>query len=443
MIEPGTSSTGVGNGKNRRRFWTDERVERFLLTAVASVLVGTFLSLLGPDRDRGAILRGDFPAFYAAAAIVRSGQGERLYDPELQAAIENESFPSLAGRYLAYAYPPYYAAVLEPLSAFAPLTAKLVYTILMLTLYFLALRGFSAMVPAFANHPWRSAAIAGLTAPALHGVLGGQNSALSLFLYALLARGVLAVTRKRSVDDSVGSALLAGWAVGMWFIKPHFAIIAGAPALLLLPRVATLVALFVTLVWWFIAAQVSGPSWPAVYLSALATFAAEDTAANAHQMVSLTGVTEAAAAWAGMVPTNPIRERLVIGSYLVSGAIFAAALLAAWSVRRSPSEARVSALLLALGPLVTLVSPHTLFYDLVMCLPAAARVWVPRTDRGVALVIGLLIALFVFATARPSLPLQPLVLIPAALLVQLLVSAARSGGGERPAPGPDRAFTFV
>src|ERR1700759_583186 len=71
----------------------------------------------GPATIAGR-LGGDYPAFYGAGTLVRTGQAAHLYDPGRPAAAERSLFgDERDGGYLDFAYPPAFAALYAPLSA--------------------------------------------------------------------------------------------------------------------------------------------------------------------------------------------------------------------------------------------------------------------------------------------------------------------------------------
>ena len=97
-------------------FWSPRRQRSVLLAVVIALCIGAAIQALIDTSRSSSINRGDFPAFYAAGQIVRLGRGSELYEPGLQAELENEAWPSLEGRYLHFAYPPYVAVLCSPLA---------------------------------------------------------------------------------------------------------------------------------------------------------------------------------------------------------------------------------------------------------------------------------------------------------------------------------------
>lgn len=156
-------------------------------------------------------LIGDFPAFYAAASIVKQGLGPELYSFELQKEVQSQ-IPELAntgfseGKFLAFAYPPWFAFLLAPLAFLSFYQAKLLWGSLMFGAILLSAKTLASIFKQ--GYLWTLAVFLGF-APLYSATIGGQNSALSLFL--------LIVTLYSP------NRLLAGIAFGMSFYKPQFA----------------------------------------------------------------------------------------------------------------------------------------------------------------------------------------------------------------------------
>ena len=54
---------------------TSARLRRYSLALALGLGLGWLLYLVAGQREGSSVLRGDFPAFYAAAELVWSGQG--------------------------------------------------------------------------------------------------------------------------------------------------------------------------------------------------------------------------------------------------------------------------------------------------------------------------------------------------------------------------------
>ena len=121
------------------------------LAVIAAAGLGT--NSADSASSEGSRLGGDFPAFYAAGSIVRSGDIDSLYDPARQLVEQSEL--GLDG-YLAFAYPPHVAVAYAPLSALPFRYAYLVHTVLMAVAFAVALHVLSVPV-----HPmkWQAKAV--------------------------------------------------------------------------------------------------------------------------------------------------------------------------------------------------------------------------------------------------------------------------------------------
>ena len=76
--------------------------------------------------------------------------------------------------------------------------------------------------------------------------------------------------------------------------------------------------------------------------------------------------------------------------------------------------------MLILPASVVLLSPHTMFYDSALCLPALAYLWNIQNDTDVGAVIVFFLFAFICVSVRELLAFQPLVIIP--LCTVLLVA---------------------
>ena len=135
-------------------------------------------------------LGGDFPSFYGAGSIVARGDGDRLYDPALQAEVQADLFGDDTG-FLYFAYPPYYAYPYSALSLLPFRAAFLVHALLLIVALWLAIQLAAPLLPRLlASRDRKIAALAVLLAsyPMLRSVLGGQNTPLTLLLIVAVWR---------------------------------------------------------------------------------------------------------------------------------------------------------------------------------------------------------------------------------------------------------------
>lgn len=94
-----------------------ERLSRIVFFAYIAIGI-SYLGLWWIAAAQNLTWRADFTAFYTAAAVVRDGLGDMLYDLDLQARYQTQI---LGGRYLAdgllaFYYPPYVALFFYPFS---------------------------------------------------------------------------------------------------------------------------------------------------------------------------------------------------------------------------------------------------------------------------------------------------------------------------------------
>gem|GEM_PF-791856 len=339
------------------------RASRAVLLALAvavglAVIVAAGLGSASADSasSGGSRLGGDFPAFYAAGSIVRSGDIDTLYDPARQLVEQTEL--GLDG-YLAFAYPPHVAAVYAPLSALPFRYAYVVHTALMAVAFAAAIHVLSVPVPLVRRWKWPLLAGGFTFYPLFTAVGGGQNASLSLLLLAVVWRGLH--------DDR---AALAGVAAGLMFYRPQYAL--PVIGLLLLARQTRAVAWAsgVALATWAITAAFLGGGWVSTWFEEVIPFVERDAEVNALNSISILGFLQAA--W-----TSDGRPAVVLGAAGAS-AIVLLLMWLWWRPDRFSLANRMGAL--ALG--VILISPHTMFYDATVMLIAGAALLAEITDAG-------------------------------------------------------------
>ncbi len=338
-----------------------------------------------------------------------------LYDPLLQRRIENESWPSLNGRYLAFAYPPYVAQILSPFGALDARPAKFLFMVMMSGFLIGAWTVARRWLPAVAERPWIALALLLCFPPFTAAILGGQNTSLSL----LLSIAITALLWEEGAEP-LGRRALAGMLLGLWLFKPHFALFSllpltvafGIPVLIGFGAVAA--------VLYFISALQFGAGWPFYWLDQATQFSAADTVANQHQMVSLVAAVQA------MLSIAAPQEESSVGAIASVGlALIGSVLLCVWIYRNREEKGAGRKLLLLLSPAVVLLSPHTMFYDCALCLPALVYFWRPKNDADVVAVIVFFIFSFACVSARELLAFQPLVIIPLITLLLIVMRPSR------------------
>lgn len=183
-----------------------------------SVLFGIFLALLivffsgtGPETLSGR-LGGDFPAFYAAGRIVTSVGFNELYDIDQQIKWQRDLFPDFKS-YLPFAYPPFVALAYAPISLLPYRIAYLLNIFLIISAFLMAFVCLKRVIKGLDEFFLPVFTLSLTFYPFLKSNLCGQNSAITLLLFALIWRYT---TENRQY--------LAGIFMGLLIYKPQFAI---------------------------------------------------------------------------------------------------------------------------------------------------------------------------------------------------------------------------
>ncbi|WP_300157541.1 glycosyltransferase family 87 protein [Solidesulfovibrio sp.] len=369
--------------------WRLRVYPRALLGAMALAVAAALLAGSGAAVVSGR-LGGDFAEFYAAGRIVRSGQGERLYDPAVQRAAQRDLMPQGGDAFVPFAYPPQFALPYVLLAALPYRTAYAVHLAAMATLLFLAVRLACRDLPWAAPHVSAVYCAAALFYPLLRSLLGGQNTPLTLFLCA----AAWSLERR---DRPV----LAGLCLAALCYKPQFGLglvalyaLAGRARLVLAACLGlAAVVLLNTIVF--------GPSWPMAWLGHADWVVRTSLGMEGDKAVSfLGGSRHVLAAW----PSAALAVGLVLS-------LATLACLGATFLRRRGRPLPLSHLGLA-GAGLLLAAPHAYFYDAGLLLFAALALADARTPHAAAWVGGLWLA-GLAQLAAPSLGASPL--FPAAL----------------------------
>lgn len=382
------------------RVFTYSRSYRLSIAIAIALLAANVIVAFRDTKETSSVRRGDFPAFYAAAVIFSSGKQDHLYDEALQRDVQNHFFPALQGSFLPYAYPPFVAIILSPLAKLSPLTAKGVYTVIMII--FLGLTSV-VITKLLHRHPRDAVIIFAIIfsfGPVLSGVSAAQNISISMMLYALAC---LIISRKGKYSE-----FLAGLALGFWLFKPSF-----APLLLFLALFGgcfslLLGALIPAALYYALGAIEFGWSWPAEWLSAARNFSKQDLITNCFQMVSIRGFTHA------ILQTFPFTFTLRFGINLAG--LFLALIIFSLTAYRFLLVLRLKAtrqnalkeLFFLLGPAVILLTPHALYYDLGLCLIPCFHYLSVKTDKASFLLIIALLVMFLLALTRDMFPVSPM-----------------------------------
>lgn len=330
--------------------WSEPTLKRIALSFAIAVCIALILFPYVNQDTFTSYSTGDFPSFYTAGKIIAFGKGETLYDLNLQSTIQHQLFPDMEGMYM-YAYPPWVAALLAPLTWLSAPKAKFLFSLIQL----FALLGCGAVISRMKLFgSLNLLSCTGLLiccGPIFISVVGAQNTAFSL-LFFLSSLQFLRLETKRG-------DLLAGLITGLWLFKPQL----GLPFLLLLILFqrwnAVAASLSIALPLYFVSAFFSGVFWPVQWAQFSWSFSALDLQANAHQMVSISGGFYSLASFGGSE---------VFANYLSNiGKIVGALCLILFFVRaqraRTSSSTEISHYWCLLGLFLPLLSPHALFYD--------------------------------------------------------------------------------
>lgn len=313
-----------------------------LLAATAAAVVAHLLiAALLLERLREGALVGDWPAFYAAGHIVRSGDGGRLYDAGAQAAAQHALFGDVAVD--SFPLPAFTALVFAPLSALSFAQAYLAWLAVNL-----------ALLSALAALAWRSLArvdraarvafVAGsvISTPVLRVLTGAQ---VDLFVVAALA-GCYALVR-------TGRPFRGGLLLALALVKPH--LLLGALALLAVRR------------QW---RALAGLALAAAPLLASYPASSTDHGVAADKMVNLRGLV------VGLTGSGDMRLWLPLLAVIAAVCVYAA--LGVW--RSRPAGDAQSWALAVVLPLIC--SPHVHAYTLVLLFVAGGLYLLARADAG-------------------------------------------------------------
>ncbi len=351
---------------------TSDRLRRYSLALALGLLLGWLLFLVAGQREGSAVLRGDFPAFYAAAELVWSGQGRALYDFELQRAVENHHWPDLAGDYYVFAYPPFFALLLAPLAALTPLAAKVLASLVLVAALLGAL-WLLRPVSAFVRQQFVFTLVYLLSfAPLQIALVWVQNTALTLLPFALV-----------HLAAQAGRPLVMGLAAALLLYKPQFGALLAFYLLVWAqgnpPPGGGLKALIAgwglgALALYLPGVLVLGWDWPLTWLSAAGQFGAANFVINDTNMISLAGLVY----WVADRALDLGAAALPL-AYGLAGLLL---LLSTAYIRREPAR------LILVPPLVLLLSPQTLFYDVTLALQSLLLVLRPGQSRDYLLLAG-------------------------------------------------------
>ena len=331
--------------RRRGSLWTETVPLLVIATVVLVTVVGAFVA----DPDSGQ-LGGDFPSFYAAGSIVVNDGYESLYDPATQRAAQ-DGLIAADGGYLFFAYPPPVAA---SYSVAARLGYRTAYALQVLVMAAAAVGAVYLLRPLnnWLDSNWRIvAAAAVMFHPLLVSITGGQNTAFTLWLLAVAARG-----------EHDGHDLLAGVAIGLMAYKPQYGVALAAVVFLSgrLRMIAGVGAAWIA--FYLVGVAAMGWGWPLTWWDQAGAFRDLNATVNGPLFVSLPGVAEHLTGIGGGT-----------GQALAGVGLALGVMAAAWLWRQSGVSLAVRWAFTA-GVLV-LAAPQSLFYEAgVLMLMAALLV---------------------------------------------------------------------
>jgi hypothetical protein len=153
-----------------------------------ALLAALNVSLLWSVRDKIRVGFGDFGHFYAAALIVRNGNGARLYDYEQQRQVQSGLFPDVDTRPepLIFNHMAYETLLWLPLTFFSYASAAVLWTLINV----LVLVALSIFLTGYFRSAWNALPVPWIlplfaSFPVLMSLIQGQDSIVLLGLYSL------------------------------------------------------------------------------------------------------------------------------------------------------------------------------------------------------------------------------------------------------------------
>ncbi len=189
-------------------FWKPPILIAFSVFYLSMLLIYVFFGFFSASGEIN-VREGDYPVFYAAGEIAGSNP-ESLYDLELQ--ISKQELLSTEEGYHVFAYPPFFSLLFIPFSKLPPLASKLLFIFCGVLLTLGSVRCIKRI--SASNFPSVSiCAFLFLFFPYLIGVVGGQNTAISLLLLLLIHEAY----QKRSV-------FIMGILSALFSFKPQYGV---------------------------------------------------------------------------------------------------------------------------------------------------------------------------------------------------------------------------
>ncbi len=300
--------------------------------------VVSFQGVLHPGGEHGV---GDYLAFHTGAEIVATGQGDRLYDFELQYQVQSGLVGHALERWQPFVNPPAVALALSFIAKAGPDTSFRIWQAVMALALVFSLVAIRTSLPTISGHSfWITVLLVSSYPPLLRTVVGGQNTVLTL---ALLV-GLYAASTS-------GRWLLGGLLLGALTYKPQYVPLLGVFLLVRGQFRIVAVGAVVGLGHYVAAAVLCGWDWPWAMLQAMAVYRPIEWAENVQTHFALIPFFD-------YVWSSPWNKVLVVPLGL---AVWGCVL---WGARRvTAGDPRLPALwgLAICGAMLT--SPHLQYYD--------------------------------------------------------------------------------
>jgi hypothetical protein len=316
----------------------------FLFGFGIAVLIAVFASQ-GSSTLTGR-LGGDYPAFYGAGRIIASGDWQNLYSPARQTEVQKTLFPNKDFNLLPFSYPPFVALAYYPLSLLNYRISYLIHTLLMVGALILTIQLIRPLNAGIDRYPLTALALTLTFYPLLRAILGSQNTAILLLL--IVASWQLILARRQ---------WLAGLVLGLLLFKPQFAIpLIGLYVLSGRWRVG-LGSLLTGVGLYAVSSWLSGPLWVVPWMKFTWWFSQADAVMNRANSVSWLGFFEA-------IGGANNHATLILGWGLTLLTIIGLVLL--WTIPGKRGD--LTTQLAITMPLLVLIPPHVMYYDLSLVL---------------------------------------------------------------------------
>jgi alpha-1,2-mannosyltransferase len=286
----------------------------------------------------------DFLTHYTAGRMVLAGDARDLYDLPVQAAAQEKALGTPLDRPSPFLLPPAAALLFAPFALLPYSVAATLWAVVAVGLIAISLRVVWPLSPLRGRVPSGLAALALVgTYPVSMNLVGGNNAALWLTIYALGARYLL-----------TGRAIAAGLVLGFGALKPQLFL--AVPVLLLVQRRWRALGAFAGVAGLLAAVSFAliGPAGAREYVGVLTSDAYHSEVAirDAWRMLSLPAFVR------GVVPgvSDLVTVGIAIGGLVLLG----------WAVRRTPLPVAFAATVLV----SVAIDPHCFLYDgMVLAVP--------------------------------------------------------------------------